>query len=167
MDFITIRSLPKMVLLKWALNVSSFLQQSHTVEWTKFGGIAGRGVLLDYVAYAQRHGIKYNAYDRFTISVADLDTMVAEQKVQLKVGDILLIRSGYVKWHDESTDQERVEGSKNIVFGGVESTMDAVEWIWNHHFSAVAGDSPSWEAMPPRGGFYLVPPLYFCATNAY
>jgi Putative cyclase len=88
--------------------------------------------------------------------VADLDTMVAEQKVQLKVGDILLIRSGYVKWHDESTDQERIEGSKNIVFGGVESTMDAVEWIWNHHFSAVAGDSPSWEAMPPRGGFYLV-----------
>ena len=110
---------------------------------------------MDYVAYAARHGIKYNAYDRFSISVADLDAMVAEQNLKLKVGDILLVRSGYVKWHDQSTDEERVEGSKNVVFGGVESTMEAVEWIWNHHFAAVAGDSPAWEAMPPEGGFYL------------
>ncbi len=42
------------------------------------------------------------------------------------------------------------------VFGGVESTPEALEWIWNHHFSAVGGDSPAWEAMPPKGEFFLV-----------
>jgi Putative cyclase len=64
------------------------------IEWTKFGGIVGRGVLLDYVAYAERHNIQYDPTSRFTISVADLDTMISEQNVTLKIGDILLIRSG-------------------------------------------------------------------------
>jgi len=113
-------------------------------------------VLLDYVAYAARHNIKYHATDRFSISVADLNAMVAEQKVQLKIGDILLIRSGYVQWHDNATEEERVEGGKKLGCGGVESTVEAVEWIWNHHFSAVGGDSPAWEAMPPKGDFFLV-----------
>jgi kynurenine formamidase len=120
------------------------------------GGIVGRGVLLDYVAYAERHNIKYHGTDRFSISVADLDAMISEQNVELKIGDILLIRSGYVKWHDNATHEERIEGAKKVQFGGVESTMEAVEWIWNHKFSAVGGDSPAWEAMPPKQGFYLV-----------
>jgi len=83
------------------------------------GGIAARGVLLDYVSYAERHNVKYNATDRFTISVADLDTMVAEQKVEIGQGDILFIRSGYVKWHDEATEEERIDGSQKVQFGGV------------------------------------------------
>jgi len=90
--------------------------------------------------------------------------MVEEQGVALKVGDILLIRSGYVKWHDNASHEERLEGAKKLMFGGVESTMEAVEWIWNHHFSAVAGDSPAWEAMPPKGDFYLVYPLVLKAN---
>lgn len=82
--------------------------------------------------------------------------MIKEQNVELKIGDILLVRSGYVKWHDNASQEERVAGSKIPVFGGVESTPEAREWIWNHHFAAVAGDSPAWEAMPPKGDFYLV-----------
>jgi hypothetical protein len=111
---------------------------------------------LDYVAYAERHNIKYHVPDRFTISVADLDAMVAEQNVELRVGDILLVRMGYVKWHDNATIEERIEGSKIPQFGGVESTEEAREWLWNHHFAAVGGDSPAFEAMPPKGDFYLV-----------
>jgi kynurenine formamidase len=82
--------------------------------------------------------------------------MVAEQNVKLRPGDILFIRSGYVQWHDNATHEERLRGAEKVQFGGVESTEDAVEWVWNHHFAAVAGDSPSWEAMPPKGGFFLV-----------
>ena len=113
-------------------------------------------MLLDYVAYTVRHNIKYQATDRFSISVADLNTMVVEQNVELKVGDILLIRSGYVLWHDNATPEERIEAANKIGCGGVESTMEAVEWIWNHHFSAVGGDSPAFEAMPPKGDIFLV-----------
>jgi hypothetical protein len=126
------------------------------IDWTTIGGIVGRGVLLDYVSYAERHGIKYHPTDRFTISVDDLNKMAEEENVELKVGDILLIRSGYVKWHDNATHEERLKVAEKLMVGGVESTMEAVEWIWNHHFSAVAGDSPAWEAMPPKGSFHLV-----------
>jgi kynurenine formamidase len=131
---------------------------SSDLEWSNIGGLVGRGVLLDYVAYAARHNIKYNVPERFTISVDDLEGMIKEQNVELKIGDILLIRSGYVKWHDNATQEEREEGCKVPQFGGVESTPEAREWIWNHHFAAVGGDSPSWEAMPPKGDFFLVCP---------
>jgi kynurenine formamidase len=132
------------------------LDNKTNIDWTKFGGIVGRGVLLDYVAYTERHNIVYDPTDRFTISLDDLKAIIKEEKVELKVGDILLVRSGYVKWHDNATHEERVEGAKKPQFGGVESTPEVVEWLWNQHFSAVAGDSPSWEAMPPKGEFYLV-----------
>jgi len=155
MAFITIKSWPRTVLSRTELSVIASTM-SLTIDWTKMGGMVGRGVLLDYVRYAERHNIKYHATDRFAISVDDLNGMVKEQGVELRVGDILLIRSGYVKWHDEATHEERLEGAKKIQFGGVESTMEAVEWIWNHHFSAVGGDSPAWEAMPPKGSFHLV-----------
>lgn len=69
-----------------------------------------------------------------------------------------MLIAGYVKWHDNATHEERIKGAQKVpaVFGGVESTPEALEWIWNHHFSAVGGDSPAWEAMPPKGDFFLV-----------
>lgn len=57
-------------------------------------GIAGRGVLLDYWAYAQRHGIHYDPQDTHPITLADLEACRAEQGTELRAGDILLIRSG-------------------------------------------------------------------------
>jgi hypothetical protein len=58
------------------------------------GGIVGRGVLLDYVRYAEKKGIKYDVMSRHQISVAAMKEMAQDQGTELKPGDIFIIRSG-------------------------------------------------------------------------
>ena len=57
-------------------------------------GIAGRGVLLDYYAYVQRHKITFDPLDTYAISIDNLEACRREQGTEFKPGDILLIRVG-------------------------------------------------------------------------
>lgn len=57
-------------------------------------GIAGRGILLDYFAYAKRHSIDYSPVDTHAITLDHLNACAKEQGTEYKLGDILLIRSG-------------------------------------------------------------------------
>lgn len=114
------------------------------------GGICGRGVLLDWVAYAERHGIKYDPVTTQSIPITDLDACAAEQGVRFQVGDILFIRSGFVRWHDQATDEERKAGTQTAAnYIGLEATEAAFAWHWDHHFSAVVGDTVAYESWPP------------------
>ena len=111
-------------------------------HWSDRGGIVGRGVLLDYVAHAERNKISYSAWTRHEITVADLEAMIAHENLELKPGDILIVRSGFVKLHDQSSIDSRTEKVKNShFFTGVEGSEETIKWLWNHKFSAVAGDT--------------------------
>lgn len=108
-------------------------------------------MLLDYVRYAEKKGIEYEHMTRHQITVDVLDEIAQDQGVQLKPGDIFIIRSGFTKWYEAAGQEERDAKIRNpdlskIAWTGVESSMKSVEWLWNHHFSAVAGDSISFEA---------------------
>jgi len=121
------------------------------LDWSKRGGIVGRGVLLDYVRYAERHGIEYNAMSRHCITVADLEAIAKEEGVEFKPGDLLIVRSGWIKWYNEHEMEDRVKYITNgKEYVGVEGCEESVEWLWNHHFSAVAGDAIGFEAWPPQ-----------------
>lgn len=111
-------------------------------HWSDRGGIVGRAVLLDYVAHAKRNAIAYSPWSRHEITVADLEAMIDYEKVRLKPADILIVRSGWVKMHDESNDDTRNEKVKNNhFFAGLQGSEETIKWLWNHKFSAVAGDS--------------------------
>jgi hypothetical protein len=66
--------------------------------------------------------------------------------VEIKFGDILIIRSGYMaQYYKRSRDE--IEALSKILpptFLGVEQSEDVLRWIWDN-FSAVAGDQPSFE----------------------
>lgn len=102
------------------------------------------------MAYAERHNIKYSAIEHHTISISVLEEAAREQGLSFRQGDILLVRSGVTKWYNESNDEERkawlTYPQKASV--GVDASREAVEWVWNHHFAAVAGDALAWEAVP-------------------
>jgi hypothetical protein len=106
--------------------------------------------LIDYVSYAKRHGIEYSATTCHSIRHNDLEAAAKEQGLIFKQGDILLIRSGLTKWFNEATDEQRdayfADPQKSAT--GVAPTPETVSWVWNHHFSAVAGDSLAWEHVP-------------------
>ncbi|PMD16387.1 hypothetical protein NA56DRAFT_580542 [Hyaloscypha hepaticicola] len=113
-------------------------------NWTKRGGIVGRGVLIDYVSYAAKHNIKYSVTSRHEISIADIEAIAKEQNVQFKPADILIIRSGWVKWYNEATDEERIKGAKEgHEFAGVAGNKESVERLivagLHDHFLAMWG----------------------------
>ncbi|KAK6383965.1 hypothetical protein LTS17_003257 [Exophiala oligosperma] len=120
-------------------------------QWSKNGGIVGRGILLDYHSWAQEHNIDYSPIDRYPISEKDLETVAAWQGTEFRQGDILLIRSGFVKWYKEASSEDRRRGTVGgSTWAGIEGTEESVKWLWNRHFAAVGGDANVFEAWPAR-----------------
>lgn len=101
--------------------------------------------------YENRDGKAPDAWTRFEIPVADLRAALADQGTVPKQGDLLMIRSGYVRRHDRASAEERKLGT----FGtdtkaiGVASNEEMVRWLYSQHFSAHIGDTVAFEAWPP------------------
>lgn len=133
-------------------------------NWTKRGGIVGRGVLIDYASWAEKINISYSAYSRHEISIQDVETIAKEQGVTFKPADILIIRSGWVKWYNGANDEERRKGATNgHEHVGLAGNAESVEWLWDHHFAAVAGDAIAFEAWPPKAPYRMSPHVtLFC-----
>ncbi|KAF4334956.1 cornichon [Fusarium beomiforme] len=124
-------------------------------HWAK-EGICGRGVLLDYAEYAQRHSISYTTFSNHSISLHTLLDVAKEQGVKFLRGDILFIRIGVVKeWDQQMTAADKLAyaNSSNPQHAGVEGTEEMLKWIWNEGFSAVASDAISFEVYPPQSSY--------------
>jgi kynurenine formamidase len=116
-------------------------------------GIAGRGVLLD----VGRHR-RIDCATSEPITVADLEATRAAQRVEIQTGDVLLIRTGWLKSYTDETPQRRAEMAdrNQLKAPGLAATEDMAAYLWDHHIAAVAADNPALEAWPPRaetGGF--------------
>jgi len=116
-------------------------------------GIVGRGVLLDFHSWreAQNPPIPYDAFKTGSIPLKYLKATAEAQGTEIKFGDILLIRSGYMASHNKKSAEE-LSALKDVLppkFSGVEQSEDMLRWIWEN-FSAVAGDQPSFECWPTQ-----------------
>ncbi|KAI0108639.1 hypothetical protein GGR51DRAFT_514474 [Nemania sp. FL0031] len=121
-------------------------------------GIVGRGVLIDYHGWrtspegqAQSKVENYDSFESVSIPLEDLQACLKAQGTELKFGDILFIRSGFMaslatKTAEDLSTYRDVEPHH---FGGVEQSEDMLRWIWDH-FAAVAGDQPSFECWPTK-----------------
>lgn len=86
--------------------------------------------MIDYASYAEKHSIKYEATTRHEISVKDVEAIAKEQGVEFKPADILIIRSGWVKWYNEVNDEERIRGATNgHEHMGLAGNAETVEWL--------------------------------------
>lgn len=125
---------------------------------------------MDYGRYAEANNIKPEFYDNYKISYTDLVNVARTQGIDLKpegqggdvrVGDILLIRSGFLKNANSLTDEQRAahhlqphrfgphDGQRYI---GVEQSEEMLDFLHDSYFSAVAGDHPAFEAWPSDKG---------------
>ena len=114
-------------------------------------GIVGRGVLVDWHAWRVRHGRAYDAFETGTIPLAELQAALREQGTEVRFGDVLLIRSGYLEAYRglSREEVEAVRGRQPLRFTGVEQSEEMLEWLWGN-FSAAGGDQPSFEAWPTQ-----------------
>ncbi|KAF1987337.1 hypothetical protein K402DRAFT_376071 [Aulographum hederae CBS 113979] len=119
-------------------------------------GIVGRGVLLDFHGWREAKGLPYDAFESGSISLEQLKEVAKSQDVELRFGDILIIRSGYMVAYGK-LPREEIKSLMAVQphhFSGVEQSEKMLEWIWNN-FSAVAGDQPSFECWPTQKNFAL------------
>ncbi|POR36848.1 Uncharacterized protein TPAR_02948 [Tolypocladium paradoxum] len=124
-------------------------------HWAK-EGICGRGVLLDYVAYAEKHSISYSALSNHAVPLQVLKQIADGQGVEFRRGDILFIRIGLTKEWDADmspADKQAYAQSASPQHAGVEGTEEVLRWIWDEGFAAVAGDAVSFEVYPPRKAY--------------
>lgn len=106
-------------------------------------------MLLDYVEYAQRKNIQYSPMSDHAITVKELDEIAKDCGITLLPGDILLIRVGWTKWYDEHNEENREKYVTNAyAWAGVKGCEETLEWLWNHHFAAVASDNNGVEVVP-------------------
>jgi hypothetical protein len=137
-------------------------------------GIAGRGILLDYRAYAHAKGINYDPYDYYPISWEDLrqcglhqgiDIRPAAQGGDIKIGDMLFIRSGWKEAYDSRSAEENSkaalrhgsgkDGEDGLRYAGVSQEEKMLDWLHDCYFATVAGDAPSFEAWPTHEAYHL------------
>lgn len=117
-------------------------------------GIAGRTVLLDI----GRHRVLDYARSE-AITVADLDACRTAQGVDVKPGDVLLLRTGWLGWYlSETTAEQRAEmpDRSRLFAPGIAATEDMAAYLWDLQIAAIAADNPALEAWPPlaeTGGF--------------
>lgn len=78
----------------------------------------------------------------------EIETVAQYQGVEFRRGDILIIRTGTTEVLQHPTPEDFAK-LQNFKMAGVHGTEETARWVWNKHFSAVAGDSQSFEAFPP------------------
>lgn len=108
-------------------------------------GLAGRGVLIDYESYAQRHGIQANYFSPHAITLEDVQAIAKEQNVQFHCGDVLFLRTGYVTAYKklDTYSREKVAGLRE--WCGLGQSHETIKWLWERQFAALASDSPGFE----------------------
>jgi len=101
--------------------------------------IVGRGVLLDV---ARHKGVKALA-PGYAISPADLDATAAAQKVEVKTGDILIIRTGFMTTYLERGDWGTYDSDPSP---GV--SVYTAQWMHAKQIAAIAADNYAVEVRP-------------------
>lgn len=117
--------------------------------WAK-KGIAGRGVLIDYLSWAEKKGITVDALSQHVISMDDVLEIARECNLEFRRGDIFFLRVGLTKHWDRMTEEQRLAYSRQKVpkHAGLEQTERSLKFLWDNHFAAVASDSVSFEVYP-------------------
>lgn len=120
-------------------------------------GICGRGVLLDYARYAEKHSISYSTFSDHAVPLSVLLDIAKEQNTKFEKGDVLFFRMGLIQeWSSQMTDQEKHDYAKTTTpqHAGVEGTEEMLRWIWDSGFAAVASDNSSFEVYPAKKAFF-------------
>ena len=111
------------------------------IEHLASPGIMSRGVLLDILRLKRVDRLPTN----YAITVDDLNAACVAQGVQMRKGDVVLIRTGHIQRF--TVDQDRA------AFTGLQPGLSPLcaEWVHDHSLVAVCADNLAVEVMAPEG----------------
>ena len=108
----------------------------------KVSSIVGRGVLLDV-----QRAVAFDASESsYCVTPEDLDAALAMARVEVRPGDLLMIRTGHMR---AFTDPAR---GRKVYSGAVSPglSMHCAEWFHERDIAAVATDNMTFEIFPPE-----------------
>jgi kynurenine formamidase len=109
------------------------------------GHVVGRGVLLDV---ARHRGVD-QLPPSTAISPSDLDEVAESQRVEIRDGDIIVVRTGWWREFLANRDGDAwLAGSPGL-------SWRCAGWLYDHNCAAVAADNMAVEVMPPEDGIIL------------
>jgi kynurenine formamidase len=111
-------------------------------------GIAGRAVVLDIPRAFASRGLAYDPGSTVELGPADLEQAREHAGVDLEVGDILLVRTGFTGWYAALDRAQRRALPRSLRAPGLAHTEDVCRYLWDAHVCAVATDTFAVEAWP-------------------
>lgn len=142
-------------LLRCTIPLEPRADRSFSPVWTERGGIVGRGVLVDFFGWAESQGATVEVNTGRSITLDDVLAVLKHQKTTLKPGDVLLFRTGWLRWYQSTPHESRhhhlcvAHDPGTHSFIGLAAHRDFIAWLWDQEVSAVAADSPAFESTPP------------------
>jgi hypothetical protein len=120
-------------------------------------GAATRGVLLDLGRFLEKQGTPIDFHSSQTFDVATLEACRKAQGVEIRPGDVLIFRTGWLRWLNALPGPELSELAEHLVSPGLLSGREMTAYLWNMHIAAIATDVVAVEAWPivltPERGF--------------
>lgn len=115
-------------------------------------GIVTRGVLVDVESCLVAADKDYSPGRRVEIDVEMLMGCLTAQGTVPRRGDVLLIRTGWLRWYRGLTSEQRADYGTIDTFtaAGLSADRSMAAWLWDQGFAAVAADNPALEALPAR-----------------
>ncbi len=104
-------------------------------KFQQWPAIVTRGVLVDMEAFKGRELTVGEA-----ITAQDIIACLEKQDVDVKAGDALLVRTGWMRWFDKDP--------KKFISGEPGITVDVIDWAYDHRLSFIAVDQWSSEVVP-------------------
>ncbi|MCL2393357.1 MAG: cyclase family protein [Acidimicrobiaceae bacterium] len=128
--------------------------EEHGVHFWARRGLVGRAVLADVERWRASAGRPIRQGEADVITVDDLQSTLDAEGVEVRPGDVLLLRTGWLGWY-RSLDEPGRQGVSEGRFRapGLERGRVAAAALWNLHISAVAADNPAVEGGPPPGPY--------------
>jgi hypothetical protein len=126
-------------------------------HWHEQGGLVARGVLIDFKTWYEQKAAAEgktgtdavcHPFGGHRITVADIEAVAKEQNVEFRTGDVLIVRTGTTDVLGAPTPED-FGMLQPLQLSGVEGSTAMAKWLWDQHFSAVAGDGLAFEALPP------------------
>jgi kynurenine formamidase len=116
-------------------------------HWARHG-IVGRGVLVDVARYREQAGRPLDPMASEAIGTDDLQAALDAQGSDLRPGDIVCIRTGWIAAYRTLDRAEREAVAARPPVSGLSGSDDMARWLWNAHPAALAVDNPTVEVAP-------------------
>ena len=126
-------------------------------HWAEHG-IVGRGLLLDMPRFYPG-GDEFRADRRIPLDGPMIEKIAAAEGVEIREGDILAIRTGWMRRYFDLDDAGRTAlvgtvhpDPDGMVCPGLDGTQATAAWLWDHQIAALVADNPAVEVLPVQNG---------------